>query len=831
MSQCRLPGHDHLWRDCPNNRNSKNFCGADARSLGLTPLPAVAAASEVSVAAAATASTAKYALLKRMRAREEGDGPAPPPAPTAAAGPSTCRKRLVGGVRSPPLSSVAAAKTTKAIAACGDPAAAHRIPRKSSPKEVGAAAPSRSLGVATSSSYSMFNTTDVARHIPRRKPPKNLTDSNETANVTKKRDGEGSSLKKSECGVSKKRKRQPLLQSQQQPTAPYRHELHPEVRQRQAPVNVGGLVNISGRWKHRQRAPSGANAVLLQKHTRTRLLGKSKSPFAAPPQGGGGAGEDGPVARHDGGSESTSRHRDPGSHGADEGNAERPVEVADSLAHACKQSRDASASEIEAKADGSEPRRSRCLSRARQSSPAPRPTCLIWHDANKGEKNEIGETSVTKYNRSSDGNDWCNDISIINTTSSTSSSNCSNVEVEVASSQSKKVARKQRVDKGQVGQDQERAEKHEKREKSLPFKKRKRMSHAEFSTGGLFHKELEKKDGNYDSANRKNLQGRQQQHQQSSVSRDRRHKQDATAKIKNLQANANRTSNRKENPFKIVGANTQPRMRTVMRSVKTGDNARAGRCFTAGDDVWVRIGKTTHPAVVVTVQHDGDVPRKAEVRWTTSNTMGSVNINQLLPMHEGSTGDSAPSGHSRRARTQTRRYAPPEQSYAADKKNAKGKRSGREKHPPPPSRDKGKETRPKTPFDDIEEYRRQDEGERKMNDSIILDVDQVDHEYMAVELEADLFDLVDRTIQVSDQWNKRMSSWKFLDREEDADNSKGINHEANVALRSGDDDSNKAYDNPDADGGFNENMDLGVQSEKRVGLTSHLPGQLLCDVC
>ena len=30
---CFLPGHDHTWKECPNNHKSKNFCGTDHRLI------------------------------------------------------------------------------------------------------------------------------------------------------------------------------------------------------------------------------------------------------------------------------------------------------------------------------------------------------------------------------------------------------------------------------------------------------------------------------------------------------------------------------------------------------------------------------------------------------------------------------------------------------------------------------------------------------------------------------------------------------------------------------------------------------------------------------
>ncbi len=35
-SKCKLPGHSHIWKECPNNPYSRNFCGIDHRTMNFS---------------------------------------------------------------------------------------------------------------------------------------------------------------------------------------------------------------------------------------------------------------------------------------------------------------------------------------------------------------------------------------------------------------------------------------------------------------------------------------------------------------------------------------------------------------------------------------------------------------------------------------------------------------------------------------------------------------------------------------------------------------------------------------------------------------------------
>ena len=740
MSQCRLPGHNHLWRDCPNNQNSKKFCGVTARTLGLAPSSAIAAAPEGAVAAAAAASTAKYAAMKR---RQEAESQPPPPA--LAAGPPTSRKRLVGRVRSPPMSSVAPAATAKSCVDVKDTVAARPIPRKAPPKSAMVAAraiPRKVPGEFAASSNSMFNITNVARQTALQ----NSIESNG------KRDG-GS-------GIPKKRKFQPLPQPQQQSNAPSQQELHIKASHQQE------LVNVGGRWQQRLRAPSGVNAVPLQRHTSTRLISKNKSTFDAPSQ----RSEDGvgcrEVDRHGNGGGSVPGRHDSAVNGIDESESVDMSETVASFDSAHEQSRSDGTSRVKTRVDGTEPRSRRSSSGdkdknnenddtsateatssvddcdpLRQSPEKSAPKIKAKENAGKamggrlmpGAKQTLKTTGwktsglhnldrsqkESATNNDHDQNlstvaelrspayferrreqvrDTCFDSSSTASASSTSSASSSVDEVKAAY---KKVAKMPQEGRNDSELGQKRAAKRvaaqkETRKLLLPEKTEHIFSKKDFDE--VSDNELGEKDGAYVCSSRKNLQQqqrqrqRQRQQQHLSVSNDSRHGEDMAPNNFKLRANAKRmdkeTNGREKSPSKITAENT---LKTIVRST-------------------------------------------AHVELSNSNKNSSAHNAEERQDH----------------------------------------------------------------------YR----GERKMDGSISFSDDR-----MAAELEADLFDLVDHSIEVSDQWNRRISlSFNFFDEEEDPGSSKGMN------------DGNDEGDSNENNGKANSN-NFSVLPES---LPSYLAGKLPC---
>ena len=109
--------------------------------------------------------------------------------------------------------------------------------------------------------------------------------------------------------------------------------------------------------------------------------------------------------------------------------------------------------------------------------------------------------------------------------------------------------------------------------------------------------------------------------------------------------------------------------------------ARLGQRFAEGDEIWVEVGNTMHLAEILAMPHDEKAPRKATVRWTTSNEVESIDMDQLLPMNKEEIGAKAPSKYSRRERKSTRRYTLQKQLSAT---LGKGVRRKKNLHPSTP---------------------------------------------------------------------------------------------------------------------------------------------------
>ena len=75
--------------------------------------------------------------------------------------------------------------------------------------------------------------------------------------------------------------------------------------------------------------------------------------------------------------------------------------------------------------------------------------------------------------------------------------------------------------------------------------------------------------------------------------------------------------------------------------------------FKAGQHVFVIIGKTEHPAVIVSLEH-----QMVWVRWSTMGTPEKVEVGQVRPMFEEKNDDLCSSSFSVRSRQPTNRYAP-----------------------------------------------------------------------------------------------------------------------------------------------------------------------------
>ena len=256
QSKCRLPGHSsHIWKECPNNPHSRNYCGIDHRTMNYSSHLQLSSLS--SSGGSLTRSTTTRQGNVTVAMTSDATDAAPPVLTNGKERPSTSsstipRKRL------PPTVLPSSSKKTRLESS--PPSMLSSLVRSATATNAAA----RAGGSATNH---LFNTTDSARPIPRKTNVRAMATMHPPP--SSKNPAANSSI-----GVPRKDKgRLKQSQPQQQRSHPRHQQTTPQLGQRT------DVTNVNGQWRRRPavRAPSGTDAQALRKHTSSRLLvGASK---------------------------------------------------------------------------------------------------------------------------------------------------------------------------------------------------------------------------------------------------------------------------------------------------------------------------------------------------------------------------------------------------------------------------------------------------------------------------------------------------------------------------------------------------------------------------
>ena len=237
QSKCKIPGHDHIWKLCPNNPNSKNFNGIDHRTM--TSHQAYLSAQQQGQQQGVAAAAAK-----------KGGGAAKKPSPRNSSSNSG------SGILKQPPAVLPSSRTISTTSGGGG-------------------------------SSSMFNTTNSARPIPRKTPSENsLVGGGGGGGGTIPRKFQRQESQDSSHSTNAAQQQQ---QQQQQTSAATsstnHHHNHQHIQSQQ--TNQKGQIQVSfqrGQWRRRSvpRAPSGSNAMPLKFDRSGRLAaGGKKSVFSS----------------------------------------------------------------------------------------------------------------------------------------------------------------------------------------------------------------------------------------------------------------------------------------------------------------------------------------------------------------------------------------------------------------------------------------------------------------------------------------------------------------------------------------------------------------------
>ena len=256
QSKCRLPGHSsHIWKECPNNPHSRNYCGIDHRTMNYSSHLQMSSLSSPRGSLTGSAASRQGNIAVAMNS--DATDAAPPVLTNGKERPSTSsstipRKRL------PPTVLPSSSKKTRLESS--PPSMLSSLVRS-------VTATTAAVRAGGSATNHLFNTTDSARPIPRKANVRAMATMHPPP--SSKNPAAISSLRNCSIGVPRKDKGTlKQLQPQQQRSQPRQQETTPQLGQRT------DVTNVNGQWRRRPaiRAPSGTDAQALRKHTSTRLL-------------------------------------------------------------------------------------------------------------------------------------------------------------------------------------------------------------------------------------------------------------------------------------------------------------------------------------------------------------------------------------------------------------------------------------------------------------------------------------------------------------------------------------------------------------------------------
>ena len=262
---CKIPGHNHLWKDCPDNKYSKNYKTKSSAPV-LTAEESNAMCRAALGNAAATVSTMQNHTNTRLNsAVDNTDTPSAAPPNTSAMSINSLNRPTLthNTLKQPPT--VVASKAASALAKSGSASRVGSIPRRNS-----AAVQlqrKKSTELQRKSSHACESAASKLKAAGLQLPTPTMYNTHKKTFVPRSQRGLAKRPSPDKPSpTNKKRKMQPNSTPLTPPLAPHR---------------------MSCKQGHRRKenipmAPSGNDAIAITKHTSSRLLAKkNNNPFDA----------------------------------------------------------------------------------------------------------------------------------------------------------------------------------------------------------------------------------------------------------------------------------------------------------------------------------------------------------------------------------------------------------------------------------------------------------------------------------------------------------------------------------------------------------------------